>query len=879
MLLNRLFQGWMKLGGIKSRARPRRGALRICPTVGMESLEDRRLLTVTPIHLPPSANGVLQINAGPTSTRYVFEQLTSDGPGTIRVTSQSATGQSIYVYADVLQIKYFGHSGRDVVENRSNVPLEAHGNRGDDSLIGGTNGDQLFGDDGNDVLSGLGGNDVLDGGNGNDTLLGGRGDDRLDGGGGQNVLDFGARPRLTISDVTVEEGTNGAPFMTGPHVATFAVTLAAEDNDFPPVTVNFATADSSATAGSDYVATQGTLTFSGTSDRTALIRVTVTPDSNVESNENFFVNLTNLQNGDLLDGQGQGTILNDDRPLPVPQLTISDVVVTEADSGSFAAVFTVSMSAPSTTSVQVSFATANGTAVASQDYTSANGSLTFNPGETQKQVRIQIRGDRDQESNETYVVRLSNARGATIADAEGLGTIIDNDRQGSGGGDGGGGNSSLTALPFGYFDLSPNGNLWGYTVDPTTPGVSTLVEVVVDGQPVNTINSDIRRDDVNSSYSATGNHGFSYFLPSRFFDGNAHRIDVYALDTTNTDLRSLISGSGATFRQVGRPEIVVDGVTDGQTIPLNFGTFAVGAVPPTQSFTVHNAGTATLTLGPISLPAGFVVTDGLPPSLAPGQSDVLTVQLNTSIAGSFGGTITIATNDVIRHPFDFVVAGLVRGPEIAVDGLTDGQTIPLNFGTHGLGTAPPTQSFTVRNVGQGILTLGPISLPAGFVVTDGLPPSLAPGQSDVLTVQLNTSAAGSFGGTITIATNDVIRHPFDFVVAGLVRGPEIVVDGVTDGQTIPLNFGALSVGAVPATQSFTVRNVGEGILTIGPISLPAGFELENGLPSSLAPGQSAVLTVRLSTVRAGSFGGTITIATNDVIRHPFDFVVAGIVRE
>ncbi len=208
MLLNRLFQNWMKLTGIKPRSKPRRGAHRSGPAVGMESLEDRRLLSGDPIQLPPSAHGVLQIFASRNSTQYVFEQLSSSGPATIRVTAQSATGELVLMYAGVLQIKYFGHEGRDMVENRSNVPLEAHGNGGDDSLIGGTGGDRLFGDGGNDVLFGRGGNDTLEGGLGNDRLSGDDHNDLLRGGGGNDSL-FGNQGHDQL------EGGDGADALQG----------------------------------------------------------------------------------------------------------------------------------------------------------------------------------------------------------------------------------------------------------------------------------------------------------------------------------------------------------------------------------------------------------------------------------------------------------------------------------------------------------------------------------------------------------------------------------------------------------------------------------------------------------------------------------------
>jgi len=105
------------------------------------------------------------------------------------------------------------------------------------------------------------------------------------------------------------------------------VTLSAVSSQ--SVTVNFATANNTATAGSDYVATSGTLTFNP-GDTTKPITVVVNGDTTVEPNETFFVNLSNAVNATIADGQGVGTILNDDA-LPTPTLSINDVSVTEGN--------------------------------------------------------------------------------------------------------------------------------------------------------------------------------------------------------------------------------------------------------------------------------------------------------------------------------------------------------------------------------------------------------------------------------------------------------------------------------------------------------------------------------------------------------------------
>ena len=76
--------------------------------------------------------------------------------------------------------------------------------------------------------------------------------------------------------------------------------------------------------------------------------------------------------------------------------------------------FTVTLSNPSSTNVTVVYSTANGTATAGSDYTTAGGTLTFAPGETSKTVTVVVSGDTTFEPNETFTVGLSAPSGATL---------------------------------------------------------------------------------------------------------------------------------------------------------------------------------------------------------------------------------------------------------------------------------------------------------------------------------------------------------------------------------------------------------------------------------------------------------------------------------
>jgi hypothetical protein len=110
-----------------------------------------------------------------------------------------------------------------------------------------------------------------------------------------------------------------------------------------------------------------------------------------------------------------------------PSISVTDATVTEGNTGTTSATFTVTLSAPSASPVTVQYTTADGTAAGGSDYQAASGTLTFAPGETSKTITVLVNGDRSGEPNETFVVNLGSPTNATIADSQGVGAIMDDE--------------------------------------------------------------------------------------------------------------------------------------------------------------------------------------------------------------------------------------------------------------------------------------------------------------------------------------------------------------------------------------------------------------------------------------------------------------------
>ena len=211
-------------------------------------------------------------------------------------------------------------------------------------------------------------------------------------------------PRLSIADAaTVTEGGE----------AVFTVRLS--DTSSETVTVRYATVDDTAVAGSDYTRTTGTLRFDP-NERTDTIRVPILQDSTAEPSESFTVELSNPNRATVSDGTGAVTIEAD----PMPELRISDAApVAEGND----AVFTVSLSPPSSQVVTVEYRTVDGTAGAGSDYSTTSGTLRFDPLETTKTIQVPVLTDSLSEPSEDFEVELRNPSRATLDDARGVGTI------------------------------------------------------------------------------------------------------------------------------------------------------------------------------------------------------------------------------------------------------------------------------------------------------------------------------------------------------------------------------------------------------------------------------------------------------------------------
>jgi hypothetical protein len=225
-------------------------------------------------------------------------------------------------------------------------------------------------------------------------------------------------PEIWFSDPSVGDPTAGNVTVgESDGNATFTVTLSeapAED-----VTVEYATGSGTATDGTDYNGTTGTLTISA-GVTTGTIVVPITTDTTDESDETATLTLSNPNNATIGDATSDLVITDDDAP---PAISISDGTATEGGT----ATFTASLTNPSSEDITVEYESSSGTATNGSDFTAVTETLTISAGETTATFDVVTTADAKDELDETGTVTLSNPTNATISDNTADLVITDDD--------------------------------------------------------------------------------------------------------------------------------------------------------------------------------------------------------------------------------------------------------------------------------------------------------------------------------------------------------------------------------------------------------------------------------------------------------------------
>lgn len=220
-------------------------------------------------------------------------------------------------------------------------------------------------------------------------------------------------PNVSASDVVVDESTGFA-----------TVVISLDKPSTGTVTVNYATQAATAVAGDDYTDTSGTVTFAA-GETVKTVTVAIVNDAAAEVREVLALALTGASGATISDPRAHIVIqANDATAVATPTINVQGSTVVE---GAGFVDFIVTLSAPGTGAVSVTYGTADGTALAGSDYIAASGTLTFAPGETSKTVRVLAGDNATVDGSKSFSLTLSTPSGGALGVSTASGVLVDDE--------------------------------------------------------------------------------------------------------------------------------------------------------------------------------------------------------------------------------------------------------------------------------------------------------------------------------------------------------------------------------------------------------------------------------------------------------------------
>jgi large repetitive protein len=541
-------------------------------------------------------------------------------------------------------------------------------------------------------------------------------------------------------------------------------------------------------------------------------------------------------------------------PVVDPTISINDVTVNE---GAGTITFTVTLSEPTTATVSVNYATANGSATAGADYTGGSGTLTFAPGATTQIITLPILNDGAYEGSESFSVTLSGPVNGTLADGRGLGAILDN---GSGTGGADDDRPVITVANAAASEGSPavftvslsNPSTTPITFNPTlssgtaTAGADTAATLeYFDGSawqpipvagvviPAGATSIDVRVATTDDAY-AEGNETFT--LTATVTAGVTANTSASGIGTISDDsdattvslaaTPSVAEGGSITYTAtLANAALTAVTVTlaNGQTITIDAGatTGSVDVAAPADDVFV-DAGSVSNSIAS-AVGGGFeslVVNPASVTTTVADTADTTTVSLSATPSVVEGGsivytaTLSNATNSAAQTP---VTVNLSNGQSITIAAGAVSGTVSVAAPADDVYLDAGSVSATILNASGGNfenLQVDPAAAVTSVsddsditTVSLAATPSVAEGGSIVYTATLNnaTNSAAQTPVTVTLSTGETITIAAGSTSGAITLGApgeDPYVDAGSFARSITSaaggNFESLTVNGTPA---------------------------------------------------------------------------------
>ncbi len=491
---------------------------------------------------------------------------------------------------------------------------------------------------------------------------------------------------LTIADNDTAPGSlafAAASYSVAENGGAVTVTISRSGGVYGAAALSYATANSSATAGSDYLAASGTLSWANGDASAKTVRITVYNDSTAEANESFQLRLSGVS-GAALGATSIATVtITDDDSASVNGTLAFTAGTASISEAAGTATVSVSRTLGSVGAVTVNYTSANGTATAGSDYSAVSGSLSWSAGDSaSKSFTVPISNDSAAEANETISLSLSTPGGGAVLGAARTQTlsIIDND-----------GLPGVLALGAASYTLAENGG--SISIPVTRSGGSTGAASV--SYATASSSAAAGSDFTATSGTLTWANGDAATKTVRITVFN----DTLAESSENFQLR-LGTAAGASL---GSPATAVVTIVDDDTISS---AGSIAFVSGAQSV-LETAGSATINVARSAGSIGAVSVDyTISSGTATAASDYTAVSgtLNWADGASGNRTITLPVlDDALAEANETVVLSLsnASGGAVLGSGKTSTVTITDNDGSPGT-LALSSATYTVGEAGGAV---------------------------------------------------------------------------------------------------------------------------------------------------------------------------------
>ncbi len=558
---------------------------------------------------------------------------------------------------------------------------------------------------------------------------------------------------LTDTAVTIDEDAG-----------TLTLTLTRSGGTDGAVSIDYSTADDSATAGEDYTAKSGTVEWSNGDSANKEIVIDITDDNIAEDDENFTVTLDNATGGATL-GSATATITISGNDHFGELGFFNTAVAVDEDAGTVS--LTVKRQNGSDGAVSIDYSTNDGDAVAGSDYTANSATLTWTDGDSaDKIITIDITDDATEEPDENFTVTLDNVTGgATAGSTSATITINGNDHYGT----------------IGFLNASA-------TVDESA-GTLTLIVKRIDGSDgAVSVDFATTDDSAQAGNDYTANSGNLNWADGDSVD-NTITIDITDDVAIESDESfSVVLSNLSSGASMGTSECVVT-ILANDVVGNNAPVIESPATATPNTITL--AGNSDLSVS-ASDPDGDTLTYTWSTASGPATANVApngTIDADSAVA-----TFTVAGNYELEvfvsdgnggsasSSVTVMVQPVASDCDIAITGnavtIESGDTSPdeqdhTDFGSANVDSGTITRRFTIHNNGTGELNLtgSPrVALSganaADFAVTTSPSSPVAAGESTTVEITFDPSAEGAHSASITVESDDSDTPSYTFDITG-----------------------------------------------------------------------------------------------------------------